>query len=316
MIHKLDPGFRTLLEQSKPLTTKQEQELGRVIRDSDNPEEVAEAKTALVMANLRYLVTVCTTEYYIKPPLELQDVVNSGIEGFYEAAARYDPDRGFNFTTYAKYWAKQKINAYIQTMSTIAYVPAGTIYQVEILRQTAAELMQIEGHEIDIWELADRMGLESDKLNAASNAQHYSDYNEQETDHPFGLDLSDPEDPCTDAMEPKLMKAISRLPDRERDIICRRFGLKCPRHTLREIGIFHLLSRERVRQITWKVLERLKRALDTPEPPPIPILQSCLSSTGCSMKPSISFASSRCSYPQSSGERVFSCIRPPFSIYL
>lgn len=309
MVHKLSPGFRLLLEQSSPITTEEEQELGRIIRDSKEPEKVAEARNMLVMANLRYLVTVCTTEYYIKPPMELQDVINAGIEGYYEAAKRYDPDRGFNFTTYAKYWAKQKINSYIQTMGTIAYVPSGTIYQVETLRQTASELEQIEGRDIEIWELAERMGLEGDKLNSASNAMHYSDYNEQDSDHPYGLLYEDPEYSLAESIKPQLMAAINGLPPREKDIICRRFGMNCPRHTLREIGIFHMLSRERVRQITGKVLERLKRALDPPRPSSIiHPRRSSSSPPSLSSKPSMSLASSRCWYPHSSGGRGLLCI--------
>lgn len=255
-------SYRGMLAEAVPITREEEHRLGVIIQSSDNPNDVAEAKNKLVMANLRYLFIACAQEYYIKPPICFEDIISCGIDGYYEAASRFDPDRGTKFATYAKKWAQQRINKYIRTTSTCAYVPPGTLYQIDFVRQLSAELMQRTMEDVDYLGLAADLNLDMNRINSAVSCLQYEEYNDEVVSCQSG------EDEIADGiMMDKIMAIVSDLPAREKDVFCRRHGLQCHRHTLREIGHVLNLSRERIRQILGKAESRVREGLAAQDPP-------------------------------------------------
>ena len=284
---ELSPLITAMLAQGNPISRTEEERLGKIIMTSEDPEAVKAAKDRIIIANVRYMIKMCLTEYYVKPPITYDDIISEGIDGLYAALQKYDYRRGMRFMTYAKQWIRQRINCFLTRNIVCAKVPSGTLYQLDKLRQTCNDQAQITGEEVDVFHQAAQMNLDPTRLQAAEGALSYAEYDAMETAGMVSVDF-DINGVMDGIHEDKIHEEVKKLDARSRDMICRRYGIKCSPYTLREIGMVHMLSRERVRQILKAAEKRMRGRLAAPPKP---------YSDRDSRSPWIS------PYPQSSGDK-------------
>lgn len=259
----LSPLITEMLAQGEPISRKEEERLGKILLTAKDPDAIKQAKDRIILANVRYMVKMCLTEYYVKPPITYDDLISEGVDGLYEALKRYDYRLGMRFMTYAKQWVRQRVNGFLSKNITCVKVPSGTLYQLDKIRQTCNDSMQIMGCEVDLFKEASRMNLDPLKLQAAEGSLSYSEYGAVETAGMSFVDFN-VDDVMSTILEGQIEDEVKKLDFRTRDIICRRYGIKCSPYTLREIGMVHMLSRERVRQILKNAEKKIRGRLTAP----------------------------------------------------
>ncbi len=248
---------------NEALATKdQEVELAREIRNGSQ-----KALDALVKANLRFVVSIA--KGYRNQGMSLCDLINEGNLGLIKAAKRFDETKGFKFISYAVWWIRQAILAALAEQSRIFRIPMNRVGVLHKIGKISKSLEHEFGREPSANEIADALEISPHKVKDAFNisSRHLS------LDAPFtdGEDnnlldvISDKYQPSPDekAMENSLKleieKALSTLTDREAEVIRLYFGINhSDPLTLGEIGIIFNLTRERVRQIKEKALNRLR----------------------------------------------------------
>jgi RNA polymerase primary sigma factor len=256
---EIPPILQDAIEKAVPLSREEEFRLGRIIQDKKSTEdEKTYACNKLVMSNLRWAVQVCSEEFYVTERLNFHDMINEAILGLFEVSRKYDPSRECRFTTYASWNMRRRIYAYARRQSACAYVPPGCDYQKDVVKKLAVDLSHAEGREITIDEIALDLGLEPEKIRAATHVSNFcgldsiSEAEYSETEEEKNLQL---------AMWPAIEEALDALDKRDKDIICRYYGINCPTHTLKQIALVYMLSRERIRQIKNKIVEKLGETL-------------------------------------------------------
>ena len=263
-----DSVDRYLLEISKQrlLTAQEEAELARQIREGD-----MDALDTLVKANLRFVVSVA--KQYQNQGLSVNDLINEGNLGLIRAAQKFDETKGFKFITYGVWWIRQAMAQAIIEQSKIIRIPTGKAQHFSKINRAFQMLEQEYQQDPSIEEVMKKTGLTEDDINdylknIVSTVSTDMGVGE-EGDLSFGDMLHDdshnaPEDDMMrNSVEGTLKNMLSALDAREQEIIKLYFGLEGHEtHTLEEIGEKLDLTRERVRQIKEKCLERLKKKSD------------------------------------------------------
>lgn len=244
------------------VTKDKEVELSREIRNGS-----LKALDTLIKANLRFVVTVA--KGYQNQGMPLCDLINEGNLGLIKAATRFDETKGFKFISYAVWWIRQAILSALADQSRIVRLPLNRVGVIHKIGKTSKRLEQEFGREPTSDEIADELGISSHEV---ANNQNMSSWH-LSLDKPFidGEDnklldvLHDKFQPAPDeiAMENSLKleieKVLLTLTDREADVIILYFGINHENPlTLEEIGKIFKLTRERVRQIKEKALNRLR----------------------------------------------------------
>ncbi len=247
------------------LTPEEERELGRRVKEHQDPE----ALRRLVEANLRFVVAYAKRFRHSR--VSLLDLINEGNIGLIQAAKKFDPDRNVKFITYAVWWIRQAILHALSEYGTTFRLPqkqANVLYRLERSRQALGR--ELERTPTDA-ELADELGLlpEDVRVLLASN-QNILSLNQpvdQDGDAEFGDLLEQYVIPGTDeellrqSFQETLHRALGELSEKERQILALRYGLDDDQpRTLREIGERLGISRERVRQIENQALTKLRRS--------------------------------------------------------
>jgi len=216
----------------------------------------------LVEANLRFVVSVA--KQYQNRGLELMDLVNEGNIGLMKAALKFDPSRGFKFISYAVWWIRQQILQALSEQGRTIRIPLNQVSILNKIGRARREFLQENEREPSDAELSALLDISPDKLME-------SDISTLSLDFPLGEDESqsladiipDNSLPETDkeleveSLRSDLQMAMSVLNGRERRVIELCFGLGCPAMTLEEIGENLDLTRERVRQLKVKAINKL-----------------------------------------------------------
>jgi RNA polymerase primary sigma factor len=260
--HTLEKYF-TEVSSVPMITPDEEVTLAKRIREGDE-----QALEKLVKANLRFVVSVA--KQYQNRSLPLNDLINEGNLGLIKAAKKFDETKGFKFISYAVWWIRQSIMQALAEQSRIVRLPMNKSGAINQIRRAYAELEQKFEREPTEEELADILEMKPNEVRNTLGAE----VKQMSMDAPFGEDESgslldvlenhstgatDSGLVFSDSLKVETMRALSTLTAREREVVMMSFGIGHDNpFTLEEIGDVMGLTRERVRQIREKALQKLR----------------------------------------------------------
>lgn len=270
-IHSSKAGLDWYLDHIKEtplLTAQQEQQLGRRVREHNDPV----AREQMIQANLRLVVKIA--KEYSNRGMTLSDLVAEGNLGLVRAVEDFDPDAGVRFSTYAAWWIKQTIKRALINAGQPIHIPAYLAKLITKWKRTGSQLQNKLGREATAEEIAKTMGVGPKKteiildgLQAVSAPTQSAGEEAQSLAETVADDEgAAPDQELMDACNsPMVQGLLAKLDERERRILELRFGLdgyQGPPRTFKEIGEIIGLTRERVRQLEKKALETLRELMD------------------------------------------------------
>lgn len=275
LIHYLD-----FLSQVSLLKPEEEIRLTTTLADRDNQqEERKKARDQLVEANLRLVLNIAKQYRYMGIPFT--DLISEGTIGLMTAIDKFKPELGHRLSTYATWWIRQRILRYIISNQSIIRVPEHIIDKINKLRKEIEKYRQRMGREPTNAELAEQSGLSEEDILKFASAVPYVMSLESGFEHSDGSEVQESAQPIADripsgnelflrTLDELTVRSLLRvLDDKERFVICRRFGLTVDQEekatsdessTLECLAQERGVSRERIRQIEREALRKMKRA--------------------------------------------------------
>lgn len=243
------------------LTYEEEKEIARRIKKGDE-----EAKKKLIESNLRLVISIA--KRFFGSRLTFSDLIQEGNIGLIKAIEKFDPDKEFKFSTYATWWIKQSITKAIADMSKHVRIPVHLIDEMNSYNKAYQLLFQKLGREPTSKEIWQKLGFPIKKIKKLEEVIFGNVSLDREVGDEGRDTLADLlEDGNTlrpdqiaerSALRNNLDMILGMLDDREAKIVKMRYGIDGPKFTLEQVGEEFDVTRERVRQIEQKVIQKLK----------------------------------------------------------
>ncbi|KKS37155.1 MAG: RNA polymerase sigma factor RpoD [Candidatus Sungbacteria bacterium RIFCSPLOWO2_12_FULL_41_11] len=247
------------------ITAVDERELSRRIEKGDQ-----EAREKLAQANLRLVVSIAKRYVGRSAHLSFLDLIQEGNLGLFKAVEKFDYRRGFKFSTYATWWIRQAITRALADQARTIRIPVHMVETISKYKQIRRRLLQDLGRDPLAGEISAEMGIDIEKVHhiqkisqdTVSLESPVGDEDEDSTLGEFIVDektLSPSQHAARRLLKEQIIQIISDFSPREQKILEMRFGLKDGiTHTLEEVGKEFGVTRERIRQIEAKAIEKMR----------------------------------------------------------